>query len=262
MRALRAESHRLLFAAALVLGAGEAGALPGWNSPFLPGEHRAASLDSCDASSSIQRESPPKGTVEYRRGNMHLVLNLLEYGYEATVLDGSTEIGSTVFVVQDVVGSSDVQESDAVCADLNGDGKLDFAVLISEHGNASGSSDATRLIALSSPDSYRYWRAPASFPSPDDFVTYGKTAPVVLVTTRIVRTMDPEHTYFLYDLWRFNGSEIESANALDPRFPAFVLYSNGENHKLSKLLSSDVKKRLRGAESRTEPAPVEPRSLR
>ena len=178
------------------------------------------------------------------------------------MLDGSTEIGSTVFIVQNVVGASDIQDTGGICADLNGDGRLDFAILIWDHGNGLGASGYTRLIALSSATGYRYWRAPASFPSPSDFVTYGRQAPVVLVTGRLVRTTEPEHTYFMFDLWRFKGTEIESANTLDNRFPAFVLYTEGENHKLSMLLSSETKKRLHDAESRTEPVPVEPRSLR
>jgi hypothetical protein len=250
LRALRA----MLAVLAIFVAASAGAATNPWG-PFRQDEQRDLSLEPCKFSAMIEQEFPPRGTVDYRRRRVHLVLSLYTLGFEAKVLDGTKEIGSAVIVPHEVVGASDVRGDGSICDDLNGDGQQDFVIEIWDHGNSGGASDFTRLIALSSPSGYRYWLLDTSGPSRSDFVTYYEKARVVMLTTNDDLRRGPEERYSLYNLWTFKGQEIVSANALDPRFPCFILFTLGKpNHECDAGLRAE-KRTWHGI----EPVAVSPR---
>lgn len=120
---------------------------------------------------------------------------------------------------------------------------------------ASGASSYDRLIALSFGDSYRFWVIPTMDPMAEDFVTFGKLEPIVMVTRGFVQKRDwPEEprSYFVYDLWTFHGGELVSANSVDSRFPKWVRYTLKPNWRPAISLTEDDKRRLRSI-----PRPIE-----
>lgn len=152
-------------------------------------------------------------------------------------------------------GSLDVRLDDAICDDLNHDGATDFVVTLWGHGNGGGASSYDRLIALSFGDSYRFWVIPTMDPMAEDFVTFGKLEPIVMVTRGFVQKRDwPEESrsYFVYDLWTFHGGELVSANSVDSRFPKWVRYTLKPNWRPAISLTEDDKRRLRSI-----PRPIE-----
>ncbi len=137
---------------------------------------------------------------------------------------------------------------EAICADLNQDGWLDWVITLWLHGNSFGAEYYQRLIVLSSGDQYRFWVVPTMSPSAEDFVTFGQLARVVMVTTSWVNTGNATvsgHSYYVYDLWTFRDGSIVSANEVDTRFPKWVWMTSRENHKPARSLSETLQRKLR-----------------
>jgi hypothetical protein len=214
-------------------------ALPPSHSPFFPDESYTVDLRACDTTLDVRVVHPPEGNVLFASGATTLQLRMVGLsGYEARVIDND-EPGEPVPIPVEATTPNDV-EQDAVCADLNGDGRVDFVVSLWLHGNGLGADFYRRLIALSAPGGYRFWVAPTMLPSREDFVTFGSIARIVMLTTGFVQSGSSDapgpnrrHSYYAYDLWRFEGGDIVGANAIDERFPKFVLMTSAPNHKPS-----------------------------
>ncbi len=242
----------------------------GFYSPFGPEEDHALSLPACETARQISPAPAPasgawEGTVDFSRGAAKLSLHVRASGIDEVRVfeDGSTAAGATLPVALDISLPSDVRE-EAVCADLNRDGRVDFVVSIWGHGNGLGASDYLWLVGLSTSSGYRFWSLDTMGTAPESFVTFGDLAPSALLATAFVHvgTSDhagpnQRHSYFAYDLWTFRGGDIVSANAIDARFPKYVQMTNKENHKASIRMSSnrplvagDVPKLLGAVEQR------------
>lgn len=226
--------------------------------PFGPDEDYVVALDACEGSLDVRQAHPPLGTVDFSRNGDEARLRITMVGishYEAQVFSLTAASGALVQVRVQATMPNDVRLDDAICDDLNHDGATDFVVALWGHGNGGGASSYDRLIALSFGDSYRFWVIPTMDPMAEDFVTFGKLEPIVMVTRGFVQKRDwPEEprSYFVYDLWTFHGGELVSANSVDSRFPKWVRYTLKPNWRPAISLTEDDKRRLRSI-----PRPIE-----
>jgi hypothetical protein len=205
----------------------------------------------------VQQFHPPLGSINFARAGNAARLHLTMAGterYEAQVFFGAVPRGQAVNVNVGVVVPTDVRVDSAVCDDLNGDGASDFVVALWGHGNGLGARFYDRLIALSAGDDYRFWVLPTMDPSREDFVRFSATQPIVMVTQQWVHRSDRDGaaaSYFVFDLWSFNGGEVVEASSLDRRFPKWVRYTFEPSSRPASLGDAD-KRRLRA-----DPQPIE-----
>lgn len=215
-------------------------AVPPEHGPFSSDENRTLPLAVCETSRAISLDANWSGTVEFRSGDEQLSLTLADFGIREARTTGGAD--AAVPLAFDVAAPNDVGD-EAVCADLNGDGRTDFVVTFWQHGNGLGAEFYRRIVALSSDDGYRYWSLETMMPSAEDFVTVGSRARA-MITTSFVQSgstdepgPDRRHSYYAYDLWTFRGGDVVSANATDGRFPKYVLMTYAPNHKPSVRMS-------------------------
>ena len=151
----------------------------------------------------------------------------------------------------------------AICDDLNRDGVADFVTTLWHHGNGLGAEFYQRFVALSDGKGYRFWTLETMSPGQEDFVTFGRIEPIVMVTRDFVQARGAERyfgseanrSYFVHDLWAFHGGQVVSVNSIDARFPVWVRYTHKPNHLPAKSVTADEKQRLR-------PTPQTPVELR
>ena len=224
-------------------------ALAGPYGPFGPDEDYAIELGGCEGSIDVDQTHPPLGRADFSRADEQTRLRLTLVGishYEAQVFAGGSPRSRLVRVPVQATLPSDVGLDDAICDDLNRDGVTDFVVSLWGHGNGFGASWYDRLIALSSNEGYRFWFVPTLGGTAEDFVTFGRIEPVVMITHDFVQTGsgDDQRSYFVHDLWAFRGDEIVSANAVDSRFPKWVRYTLKPNWRPARSVS-DADRRSR-----------------
>jgi hypothetical protein len=146
-----------VFCAVLSFCCAVAQAQPG---PFGPDEDYGIDLDSCERTLDIRQVHPPLGTVDFVRGVARLRISMVGIDhYEAQAFTGEASASPVVRVRVQATTPSDVSE-DGICHDLNRDGTVDFVVALWGHGNGLGASFYDRLVALSTPDGYRFWVIP------------------------------------------------------------------------------------------------------
>ena len=217
--------------------------------PFSPDEDYTIALGACENVLDVRQLHPPLGTVDFSPPNGDRRLRITMVGlekHEAEVFAGDAALGPRVNVNLQATDPGDVGRADAVCHDLNLDGETDFVVTFSRHGNGRGASFYDRLIALSAGNRYRYWVVPTMDPAAEDFVTFGRVEPIVMVTRDFVQLRDlpaEPRSYFAYDLWAFRRDEVVLANSIDSRFPKFVRFTTKPNWQPANLTDED-KRRL------------------
>jgi hypothetical protein len=215
--------------------------------PFDAAENRVLPLPNCETSRQITSRAADDwdGTVEFSRNGARLELTLVVFGiYEARIFDTSKDVIDAVPFAVGINSPGDVDS--AVCADLNHDGRADFVFTVSLGGNGLAASFYRRFFVLSAADGYHFWSIVTMDPSPEDFVTFGVAEPVAMLSTAFVQSGDSDysgpnqrHSYLAYDLWKFRGGDIVSANSIDARFPKYVLMTAKENHKPSIRMSKN-----------------------
>ena len=131
----------------------------------------------------------------------------------------------------------------ALCADLNGDGFLDFVLPLASRGNGLGAEAHDLVVALSSGSKYRIWVAPTMAPSLEDFLALTGPGHCVIVKTTFASNEEAReskrHSYWVYNLLAVRDDELVVANTLDRRFPKWVWFTTGPNHKAAGLSSAE-----------------------
>jgi hypothetical protein len=134
---------------------------------------------------------------------------------------------------------------DAFCADLNEDGRLDFALVLESRGNGLGALFNELVVTLSSGSNYRVWVVPTVTAGPEDFVELqGHNA---IVKTGFRNNEAPRdskrRSYWVFNLLAIQRDELVLANELDARFPKWVRYLARPNHEAA-VLPADEKTRI------------------
>jgi hypothetical protein len=246
----------------LVVAALPAAAQRGGYGPFGPTEHNVARPTACEGALDVRggwspqatlgHVPPEEGRIEYTRPGLdaRLRITIDDQAFEAQVFVGDQPRSAPIPV--SAVMSFDLVKN-AVCDDLNHDGVTDFIATISGHGNGLGAAFYQRFVALSDGASYRFWTLWTMWPDPEDFVTFGRIEPIVMVTRDIVQTHGPERyfghpperSYLVHDLWAFHGGEVVSVNSIDERFPVWVRFTYKPNHLPAKSVNAAEKLRWR-----------------
>ena len=245
----------------LTVAADLASGLPINHGPFIDAEDYTLPLNICDPAQSVSNNMhPASGSVTFAAPDgatltlsMFTVPEPYSERYFAQVSQGQRDLTPKVQVplVSTVLF---LLPTEAICQDLNGDGITDFITDHSRHGNGLGASFHDRLVILSSSSGgYRFWILANMNPSPQDFVSFGKIEPIVMVTTSYANSGGAvPHSYFVYDLWRFRDGKVVSANDLDTRFPKWVWMTVAENHMPASSLSLEEKQRMLDERTATE----------
>lgn len=140
--------------------------------------------------------------------------------------------------------------------DFNGDGRLDFAVKLHDHGVGFGASFGDLLCLLSDRQGYRYvlFHHPVTEMKMHFVKLKGDRHTALLLPWHIAmdstKTLDrKDHSFFVYDLLEFCAScekGVRLANGRDPRFPFWVQNTWRESHKATRLVSGTQKKKSWG----------------
>jgi hypothetical protein len=135
-------------------------------------------------------------------------------------------------------------------ADLNQDGQTDFLVNIWSGGCGLAFEGSTTTFLLSSGVRYVTTDFYSFDFGPEDVVSFKKGGPCYFIHNDLIgngeeKTKDGrDHNFWVYQLYRFSGSEMVEANGDDPRFPKWVWYTSKENHRETDQLTAAQKKRL------------------
>ncbi|MDD2829373.1 MAG: hypothetical protein PHW18_07360 [Sulfuricurvum sp.] len=129
--------------------------------------------------------------------------------------------------------------------DLNGDGKSDYIIDLSSHGNGLAANMGGVLLLLSQKNGYRYVSMEHLINMPNRFLRFNEAKTVVMVLQRLYPYR--LHNYFVFDLIRFpldSSHGARSANGLDNRFPFWALYTDKQAHTQTNHLSPTAKRTL------------------
>jgi hypothetical protein len=247
----------------LLTAAAPVGAQQQGHGPFGATEHYSVALRVCQGNLDVRggprfpqepgdHFPPLDGRMEYSRPGLdaHLRVRIDDEAYVAQVfVKDEPRSGS---VPLSIISPIDLGEA-AICDDLNRDGVVDFVATLWHHGNGLGASFYQRVVLLSDGPSYRAWTLETMYPAQEDFVTFGRIEPIVMVTCDIVHTHGPEryfghppeHSYLVYDLWAFHGNRVVSANSIDTRFPAWVWFTYKPNHLPATSVNAATKQQFR-----------------
>jgi hypothetical protein len=133
----------------------------------------------------------------------------------------------------------------AFCADLNEDGRLDFALVLDSRGNGLGAVFNDLVVALSSGSTYRVWVVPTATAGREDFVALNGQNAIVKTSFRNNETRrdSQRRSYWVFNLLAIQRDELVLANELDARFPTWVRYFARPNHTAA-VLPADEKARI------------------
>lgn len=135
-------------------------------------------------------------------------------------------------------------------ADLNQDGDPDFMVNICSLGCGLTADGSTTTFLLSDRGRYQSTNFYNLTFSPEDIIRFKSTGPFYFIQNDLIgngkeMTKDGrDHNFWVYQLYKFSGTQMIKANKDDPRFPKWVWFTFKENHKETDLLNADQKKRL------------------
>lgn len=135
-------------------------------------------------------------------------------------------------------------------ADLNHDSQPDFIVNISSGGCGLAAEESTTIFLLSSGGRYVAKDFYSFDFGPEDVVSFKEGAPCYFIHNDLIDNGDEktkdgrDHNFWVYQLYRFSGSEMVEANGDDPRFPKWVWYTFKDNHSETDQLTTQQKRRL------------------
>lgn len=136
------------------------------------------------------------------------------------------------------------------CADLNQDGQTDFIVNLWSGGCGLGAEGSTTTFLMSSGTRYVATNFYSFGFGPEDILQLKKGGSCYFIHNAFIQNWDEktkdgrDHSFWVYQLYRFKGSEMVKANGDDPRFPKWVWYTIKENHRETDQLTTKQKKRL------------------
>lgn len=129
--------------------------------------------------------------------------------------------------------------------DLNGDGKNDYIIDLSAHGNGFAANMGGILLLLSQKNSFRYMSMEHLITTPNRFFRFNKAKTVVMVLQRLHQHR--RHHYFVVDLIQFpldSRHGVVGANGLDHRFPFWTRYTDKPTRQQINRLNSATKRVL------------------
>jgi hypothetical protein len=133
------------------------------------------------------------------------------------------------------------------CADINGDGALDFILMISYGSNgAIGGGLRDTVFVLSSENTYKISMIQTLYSDADDFLDLSGQFHFLYSSVRgeIPGRDGRSHNYWLYNLLAVDGSTLKLADSALPGFPKWILWTFRPNHSETSQLTTEQKRRL------------------
>ncbi len=109
---------------------------------------------------------------------------------------------------------------------------------------------STKTFLLSDKGKYKETNFYSYSFGPEDIVRLKPDGPFYFIHNDLIGNGDEktrdgrDHNFWVYQLYKFSGSQMITANEDDTRFPKWVWYSFKDNHKETDLLNADQKKRI------------------
>lgn len=224
------------------------------HAPFAPGKAPSwGKLQPC-----IELTSSPTGIEEGLRGDVHVhavsdnptapILYMLDdeltREWDITVTNRNGELLSTPINL-----FSSVPPPTAFHGDFNQDGTVDFLVAGTNSGNGLASSISYTAFFLSADEHYSSVYFQGYDFSPDDVIRMKKDGPWYYIYCDLIsssgeKTRDGSgHNFWVYQLFRFEGARMVETTKVAP-FPKWVWYTEKENHRETRKLSVEQKKRI------------------
>jgi hypothetical protein len=131
----------------------------------------------------------------------------------------------------------------AYTADLNGDGKRDFAVYSYSGGCGLASGYCDIAFLLSNRDGYALVTVSTLWPDPGNYVVLGGKPCFIHTGFSGVETCKDgkEHHFWIYNILVFDGSNMRIDNGPVSGFPRTVYYSFKPNHQETTLITDKQK---------------------
>lgn len=126
------------------------------------------------------------------------------------------------------------------------DHQPDFVIKNMSGGVGAEAGYAWLTLFISTPSGYRPITVETYDPSLEDWCQLGKTCALIQTTPiGAERALDGRsHTFWVYNLLKFDHGKPEYANAHLPEFPKWILYSFKANHQSTTLLRQKQKQQL------------------
>jgi hypothetical protein len=203
-------------------------------SPFTPGKSppkcALVLLEKRAQAASRHNEDIP----EIYTGNQHQILISFGDEYSATLQD----LSGRKLVETSLQGLS-IGFDTVHTFDINNDHKPDYIITHWSGGNGFAAGYAWRTFFLSKLDTYQAITIPSYEPSDEDFIILKNTKSCLFVQTIPVATDDTKdgkyHTFWVYQLMRFEQGEYAYANNKQKDFPKWILYAFKPTHNASTL---------------------------
>jgi hypothetical protein len=230
----------------MVLTCGVAGGYPPDHGPFVPGHEptrvpllTCPMLEERGPSVVMGRQVRVYGEKGRTGSRLRAIAADFYQGIEVGVVDGDGHSLAAPRRVSEFPPHS--RPDDAFCADLNEDGRLDFALALDGRGNGLGAVFNDLVVVLSSGSTYRVWVVPTATPGPEDFVALDGNHVIVKTSFRNNEAAreSKRHSYWVYNLLAVRRDEIVLANELDSRFPKWVWYTGRPNHAAAPLAAEE-----------------------
>jgi hypothetical protein len=156
-------------------------------------------------------------------------------------------VGAVVLGPNDVEGTL-IGGPTVYCAQLNEDKRPDFIVEAWTGGCGLGGEIVCVSILLSHGDRFSVVPVTTFDASSTDFVDLNRDGRPEFVHAAFIfgeaGADGKAHNYWVYNLLHFKGTQVLSANGLDRRFPCWIWYTDKPNHKNTRQLTSQQKRRL------------------
>ena len=222
--------------------------------PFPPGhEPSAVPLEKCELVREVKQPATngfqnPDGAIrEYRlhavgQGQTQITMALhgTTNGWAINLHDAH---GKNMLPAP-FTNSMTTSQMDVYSCDLNGDRQPDFIVNVWSGGCGLAADGSEVTFLLSSNDGYIY-----SFGT-YDLVRFKPHGPVYFIFNDLIdsggeKTRDGrDHNFWVYNLYRIDGSQFVPADADQTGFPKWVWYTNKDNHDETTQLTREQKIRL------------------
>ena len=135
-------------------------------------------------------------------------------------------------------------------ADLNRDGIPDFMVQIWSGGCGLAAEGSTTTFLLSEKGRFKSTNFYGYDIGPEDIIKLKSDGPWYYIHNDLLwngdeKTRDGrDHSFWVYQLYRFSGGKMIEASRDDARFPKWIWYTYKANHKETDQLTAEQKKRI------------------
>ena len=229
---------------------------PGGYGPFRPGKQPSAiPRNECPL---VRNDLTPSKSIEgavrhycllpftKAQNEISVVLKGTTTGWVITVCDAQGKSLTLASVTNSMTSS----QMEVFSCDLNRDNLPDFIVNVWSGGTGLAAVGTEVTLLLSSKAGYRA----ASFYlysfGEEDLVQFKAGGPVYFILNDLIssngeKTRDGhEHNFWVYELYRIDGTRLIPSDADHPGFPKWVWYTNKDNHEETSQLLQEQKTKL------------------